>query len=634
MRQDLIERYAAEGAMPAMAAMVRDGVRGTNGVLPPMPTNTGSGWATLATGAWSGRTGAINNVLRMPGDPVHISRPGFGADLVEAETIAQAAERQGLTTLTFEWASAMPATNAGPVVSFWRFFAARGIVTTFVPEGMRYDAAAGRGLFCTLAAFHPATDWSGLASVRATNGSGLPPRACSFVLPTQDPSVNPDRMLHVLVTASGAAGYDRVLISESRDAAQPLATLTAGAWTSARLTLPDGRIAGFWLKCLDLTPDLRRFRLYITTLTRSQASPATLENRLATWDLPPLVAADYGPFQARLIDEQTYVEQGLLWFDVARPALARLVEEVRPDLLLVGAPVTDEFSHQFMALTTPAYPGYDPARAAHYDGLIRLAYGKTDEFLAHARALMPPETVTLVSSDHGFGAAWKSVNANLVLRDAGLLRFDEAGRPSASSRAVAYAAGATANVYLSVQSRDPGGTVDPAQYEVEQHRIVEAFSTLRDPSCPSAPVLARALRREQLAAVETGEGPANLLHPTRSGDVVLFLAPPYQFDGPRPDQTIADAPMLGQHGYLPDVVDAERNVNMRSAFLLDGPNVRRGHGIAGARAIDLAPTLARALGIDGPRDADGHALGEAFLTAPSHTPCETARPAAEVDEAM
>lgn len=606
MRQDLVERYAAEGALPVMAAMLRDGVHGRDGVVPPLPANTGAGWTTLATGAWSGKTGAINNVLHMPGDPVNVGRPGFGADLVEVETIVQAAERQGLRTLTFGWASALPATCAGPVVSYWRFFAARGIVTTFVPEGMRYDAAAGRGLFCTLATFHPATDWTGVPP------SALPPKSCSFVLPTQEPDVNPDRMLHLLVTASAAGGYDRVAVAESPDATAPLATLRAGEWAPARLPLPDGRVAGFWLKCLDLSPDLRRFRLYLTAPARTRASPAALEDRIATWDLPPLVAADYGPFQARLIDEATYVEQGLLWFEVARPMLARLVAEVRPDLLLVGAPVTDEFSHQFLAMTTPAYPGYDPARAVHYEDLIRLAYRKTDEFLAHARALMPPATVTLVSSDHGFGAAWKSVNANLVLQQAGLLAFDGTGRPDVTSRAVAYTAGGTANVYLNLRGREPGGVVAPEEYAREQERVIAAFRAVRDPTAPAAPVVARVLRREETAAVDTGEGPANLLHPTRTGDVVVFLAPPYQFDGANPTAVIADAPLLGQHGYLADAVDAARNVNMRAAFLMDGPGVRAGCCIAGGRAIDLAPTLARAMGIEGPKDADGRALSEAF----------------------
>jgi arylsulfatase A-like enzyme len=43
--------------------------------------------------------------------------------------------------------------------------------------------------------------------------------------------------------------------------------------------------------------------------------------------------------------------------------------------------------------------------------------------------------------------------------------------------------------------------------------------------------------------------------------------------------------------------------------------VLAGAQIEGARAIDLAPTLAHALGISGPRDADGRVLREVFEAA-------------------
>ncbi|MDP8910177.1 MAG: alkaline phosphatase family protein, partial [Chloroflexota bacterium] len=222
MRQDLVERYAASGDMPAMAALLREGVRGRNGVLPPMPTNTGAGWATLATGAWSGRSGAINNTFHLPGDPINVGHRGFGAELLEVETLVQAAERQGLRTLTFEWASSIPGRGVGPVLSYRAFFGARGVVANFAPEGRDSDTPPGRDLFVVTVAFQPATEWTNLPT------SALPPLACSFVLPTQDAAVNPNRLLHLLVTAPTSAGYERVLICESTDAARPLAMLAAG----------------------------------------------------------------------------------------------------------------------------------------------------------------------------------------------------------------------------------------------------------------------------------------------------------------------------------------------------------------------------------------------------------------------
>src|ERR1044071_6168459 len=50
MRPDLMEQYAAAGAMPTYAALMAAGVRGDNGMLQAFPPNTGVGWYTLNTG--------------------------------------------------------------------------------------------------------------------------------------------------------------------------------------------------------------------------------------------------------------------------------------------------------------------------------------------------------------------------------------------------------------------------------------------------------------------------------------------------------------------------------------------------------------------------------------------------------
>ena len=55
------------------------------------------------------------------------------------------------------------------------------------------------------------------------------------------------------------------------------------------------------------------------------------------------------------MDEETYVEQGLMWKDAHWAYLHYIFETlgVPADLLLLGTPTTDEFSHQFMGLVTP-----------------------------------------------------------------------------------------------------------------------------------------------------------------------------------------------------------------------------------------------------------------------------------------
>ena len=109
------------------------------------------------------------------------------------------------------------------------------------------------------------------------------------------------------------------------------------------------------------------------------------------------------------------------------------------------------------------------------------------------------------------------------------------------------------------------------------------------------------MKKEELRNVDGTDS----LHPSRSGDVVVVLRPPYQFDAATPGQRIAFSQFFGQHGYLPNLVDLAHNVNMHATFVAAGPGIRKQDPVAGVRAIDLAPTLAFLLGIPGPQNARG-----------------------------
>src|SRR6266540_3434712 len=73
MRPDLMERYAAQGAMPTYASLMRAGVR----------------WYTLATGTWPGEHGSTNNTFHRVGEGNFNNRTSFSAaGVLQADTIA------------------------------------------------------------------------------------------------------------------------------------------------------------------------------------------------------------------------------------------------------------------------------------------------------------------------------------------------------------------------------------------------------------------------------------------------------------------------------------------------------------------------------------------------------------------
>jgi hypothetical protein len=127
---------------------------------------------------------------------------------------------------------------------------------------------------------------------------------------------------------------------------------------------------------------------------------------------------------------------------------------------------------------------------------------------------------------------------------------------------------------------------------------------LSDPANPGSQVVLKILQKEELRNVDGSDS----LHPNRSGDVVVVLNPPYQFDAATPGETIAFSQFFGQHGYLPETVVLANSVNMHGTFVASGPGIRRQNPVAGIRAIDLAPTVAFLLQIPGPLNARGKIL--------------------------
>jgi 2',3'-cyclic-nucleotide 2'-phosphodiesterase (5'-nucleotidase family)/predicted AlkP superfamily phosphohydrolase/phosphomutase len=642
MRPDLMERYAGQGLMPTYRELMRDGIKGENGLKQAFPPNTGVGWYTLATGAFPSEHGSTNNTYHRVGEGNFNNRTSFATTgALQADTIAQSAERAGKTVVSVEWVGArnyVPALN-GPVVDFRTFFSNRGILLNYDLPGQPADANRF-GVSYQRVDLDAAAGWTNVpASYSPAQQETL--RVANTAFPSGD---NVDRFYDLYVydsTDDSSTNYDHVLAVPStagRDGSAAVADLAEGDWADVKVTLVGaraGQTAGFYLKAIDLSPSLDRFRIYFTSIARSNATyngctyaagcstPLGFEETL-NHDFPSSTAADFAPLESHIIDEDSYVEQGLKWADAHWAYLHYIFDDlhVDADFLQLGVPVTDEFSHQFMALYTPTDMEGDPnpyfddvenddipdGRVEIREGYVKAAYHEADATLALGRELMgEDDTTVFASSDHGFAPQWYAVNAGKILADAGITGAENLTNcrvPAAPARAKACWAGGTAQIYISLAGRDPGGIVPPDQYETVRNQIVTAFQNLTDPAHPGKQVVLRVMRKEELRNVDGTDA----LHPSRSGDVVVVTRPPYQFDAATAGQRIAFSEFFGQHGYTPDFVDLAHNVNMHATFVASGPGVRRSGTITNVRAVDLAPTLSFLLGIPGPQNARGRIL--------------------------
>ena len=644
MRPDLMEQYAALGLMPTYKQLMDAGVRGDNGLLQAYPPNTGVGWYTLATGAWPGEHGSTNNTFHRTGEGNFNNRTSLGAAILQADTLHQAAERAGKKVVSVEWVGARTHNLQGPVVDFRTFFSTRGVLASPLVASEQAGAAAF-GISYTVASFVDAADWTNVPS------SVSPAKETQFlVLNTAFPaSNNVNRFFDVYIYDSTGSGYDSIVVvptTGGKNGNNKVADLQVGGWADVKVTLIGGlagKTAGFYLKLINLAGSagtVSSFKLYFTSIARANASynalgaagSAAFEETL-NHDFPSSTAADFAPLEAGIVDEDTYVEQGLMWKDAHWAYLDHIINTlgVHPDILFLGVPVTDEFSHQFMGLVTPTdmdgnpNPYYDDVngdgildgRLADREGYIRSAYEEADQTLALGRALMGADTTVFASSDHGFAPQWYAVNVSKALVDLGLQGAEQTSncRKAASGATLAKEchAGGTAQIYLNLAGRDPASGNTPqvaaADYESVRNQIINYFQNLDDPNLPGTQQVVQAVyKKEELSNVAG----TNALHPNRSGDVVVVFRPPYQTDAATPGQLIAFSQFFGQHGYLPDLVDLEHNVNMHGTFLAAGPGIRHQDPVAGIRAIDLAPTIAFLMGFPGPQNASGKILYQLF----------------------
>jgi predicted AlkP superfamily phosphohydrolase/phosphomutase len=608
---DTFRQLAAEGALPAYARLEAEGSMAPGGMVPQLPTSTRVGWQTLSTGAWAGTHGSVNNVFARHGLGMGESYPAGTYSPLEAETLAEAAERAGLKVLMYDWNSSDQPAIAGPTVKYWRTYTRAGVAQNYAEPAVAQGAAAWGLMFDTLTLTPVSAGPGAPASFSPLVGATL--RLTEFTGHVYEYAVR-----FYDTSNDGRVNYDRAAL---QNGSGRVAELAAGEWAEVRLKLAagvdKGRTAGFYVKLMRLAPDLSQVKFFVTAVSRVNAQPATLEDTLA--DNFPTRAGVGGPLAwDRLVDEATYAEGAALTIPFNTQALPWLLQEYAPEtnLAMVGYLNTDVIQHATLALLTPGTPVYDDAdrdgrpdgRLEERLGYVREVYQGADMTLAAAWNAMPVETVVVAASDHGFAPTWKAVYAPHVLASAGLQPVPQTSNCVASDQVLAKACwvGGAVMIYMNVAGREPNGVVPADDYETVRERIVAAWRGLRDSD--GTPVAAAVYTAEAAGALPSGWGRVSLAHPDKTGDVIVFVNPPYQFDFAEGGTPVRDTTAWwAAHGHLPQSGNGRANTNLNATFYMAGPPIRHGQPTR-VRSIDVAPTVAFLLGIAAPAEAEGTVL--------------------------
>ena len=248
-------------------------------------------------------------------------------------------------------------------------------------------------------------------------------------------------------------------------------------------------------------------------------------------------------------------------------AASHFIEKYRPHLLLLHLASFDMAQHKHGPLSREALGVLE-----HIDeGLKRL----TD---AAERSEFYRETTFFIISCYGSSRVEREFRPNVVLGKKGLLTADADGKV-VSWRAAAQALGGSAAILI----KDP-------QDEKSAKEAEEAFRQIYEK--PDSPIWRIVSRRE---ASQLGANPRAAFY--------LDAAPTYCMSSRTRGDTVSKSANRSAHGYLP------QRSEMRASLIAVGQGIKPGRRVEYARLIDIAPTIARLLGLE-IRSSRGRVISE------------------------
>jgi predicted AlkP superfamily pyrophosphatase or phosphodiesterase len=293
------------------------------------------------------------------------------------------------------------------------------------------------------------------------------------------------------------------------------------------------------------------------------------------------------------------------------------------DLVMVYIEQPDGSGHQFTLTdrrqaTDPRNPGsigdsQDQAKITRYDSYLKFAYRTADRAVKRIAEVAGPQANVFVVSDHGMAPFHSAVSLTNVLRNAGIDTSQLGIRTS----------GPAANIYVNLQGRESGGTVDPSTYASLVTQITAALKSAIDPN----PTFNGSLKNK-LIFTDVESRPLNCAQGVGLctnakigqdfGDVFALMAEGYNFDGlqspgvarqgdPAFNATTSAFSVpnfYGAHGHNSDLT------SMSATFMAAGPRIAKHKTIGQVRNIDVAPTIMHLLGVAPGEDVDGRVLGE------------------------
>ncbi|MFZ7131834.1 MAG: alkaline phosphatase family protein [Eubacteriales bacterium] len=625
---DLVKKFVDEGNMPNTQKLMEQGI--FSRVETVFPTLTAAAWTAIVSGAGAGSNGVPSLMVKHMGEDLDYWHTSFDRREVLSETLWDVGKREGLKSALINWPVTFPLGGineedgiqlAGALNPPFRYFymplwdAASSAV--FSDQKLRCNQIPGRAVQVET---KKAEGWSNL------------PRSYKPILEfeiTIPPAYIEGYKMQVAMYASTENGYDRILISETKDASKATTDITLGdygPWIVKNFSAKDSTRHGrFRFQILELSKEGKHFKLYQSSINTAEtySVPASL-----TFEVEEIAGAymevdDPWAYMDGWMPIELYMEQLGIHANWWGNATKYVLENKVWDLGFSWIGTIDHIKHVLYAGIEPKSRLYDPDKADWCMDQIRTAYKQVDVNIGKIlEAVNLDETYVVLISDHGFTHLDWNPYVKEHLARKGLLDYVlDLTHDDPSNLIINWEntkchplEPCHAHIFINLKGRDPQGIVEPEDYEKVQTEIINALMDIKNPETGENAV-SIAITKKESGILGIYEGPGY----DRIGDVVYawkpgFMSHPFIYrtaikyrDG---SERIISNPELyepamlcknftGVHLCLPSEHD------MHALFIMSGAGTSKYEKKFPGRIIDIAPTISKLLGIDVPKNAEG-----------------------------
>jgi predicted AlkP superfamily phosphohydrolase/phosphomutase len=595
--------------------------------IPSWPTETGTNWATIATGAHPATHGCAF-VVHEPGEPLDKFRLGFPSTNCRAEQLWQVMDSDFRTSIIFDYPQSLPL-NINKVIhvgedgcpgphSKQEVASGRGYVTRPVPS--QFTAALSE------IEITPATDWR-----------NLPPNAHKYfsaelpIVSSQDISGGLDlaplgqiklrtgianriegaaATFYLLILPNAAGEYAQVALCTERDYAQCLGHTRVGEWSewlTHTFAAGQGTIrASFRGKLLALDANGQNVHFYLSQIYPIDGftHPPELASQLVQACGPYL----HRPNEQKIVipgacDITTFDQETAYTAEWYGRAASYCMQNYEWDAFFLKWHPIDFMQHICWDWIDPIHPLHDPSRAAEGWKYFADYYEIGDRLVASILENLDPSDIVVVVSDHGQISSIYAPYPHLLHKEGLVVRGEDGEIDWTRSRAFCNPEG----IWVNLKGRDPQGIVEPGEeYERIREQIVEIL--LNDVYQPTGQHTFNLVCKKEDAAFMGVGG-------DRAPDVIACLAPLRGIPMTPEEYELGIADSMwdvsrGTHG--PQLGSTHLSVGgIESFFLVAGPGVKKGYRRdRSINQVDIAPTLAHLVGLRAPKNAEGRVIAD------------------------